>query len=298
MKISLVLIIYRSDSTIAKETATYCENIFNDKAIDCLILDSDFNKNSLEGKLKIKSKIPDLAIVLGGDGTVLKSVNVLINFNIPILSFNIGGNLGFLSQDNDFLLNKSFLYLLESDQFFINEMDMLECNLYKKGTKENSYSESAQSFALNDFYFKSVDNDISPTNQIEIRIDNEKVNEFKGDGLIIASTIGSTAYSMAAGGPIVHPAVNAIVVNPICPMSLSSRPIVIPGSSKIIVKSVKGMKSAVQVWRDGSKFLTITDADYCELKKGATSARLVSLRNSTSYYNTLIKKLDWKGNLS
>ena len=175
---------------------------------------------------------------------------------------------------------------------------MLECKLYKKETKENSYLKSIHSYALNDFYFKSFDNDISPTNQIEIEIDDEKVNEFKGDGLIIASTTGSTAYSMAAGGPIVHPEIDAIVVNPICPMSLSSRPIVIPGSSKIIVRLVKKIVSAVQVWRDGSKFLTISDADYCELKRGKTSARFISLKNSTSYYSTLIKKLDWKGNLS
>ncbi len=298
MKISLVLIIYRSDSTIAKETAIYCENIFKNKSIDCIRINSDFNKRSLENQFNIKSIKPDLAIVLGGDGTVLKSVNVLINYNIPILSFNIGGNLGFLSQDNDFLLNKSFLSLLESDQFFINNRNMLECKLYKKETKENSYFKSIHSYALNDFYFKSFDNDISPTNQIEIEIDDEKVNEFKGDGLIIASTTGSTAYSMAAGGPIVHPEIDAIVVNPICPMSLSSRPIVIPGSSKIIVRLVKKIVSAVQVWRDGSKFLTISDADYCELKRGKTSARFISLKNSTSYYSTLIKKLDWKGNLS
>ena len=298
MNISLVLIIYRSDSTIAKETAIYCENIFKNKSIDCIRINSDFNKRSLENQFNIKSIKPDLAIVLGGDGTVLKSVNVLINYNIPILSFNIGGNLGFLSQDNDFLLNKSFLSLLESDQFFINNRNMLECKLYKKETKENPYFKSIHSYALNDFYFKSFDNDISPTNQIEIEIDDEKVNEFKGDGLIIASTTGSTAYSMAAGGPIVHPSIDAIIVNPICPMSLSSRPIIIPGSSKVIVRLVKKINSCIQLWKDGSKCFTITYSDYCEFEKASSPAKFISLKNSTSYYSTLIKKLDWKGNLS
>jgi len=299
MNISLVLIIYRSNSTIAKDTSNYCVNLFSKKGIDSLRIDSDFDKKSLEGKLKFSSKLPDLAIVLGGDGTVLKSVNVLIHFDIPILSFNIGGNLGFLSQDKDFLLNESFLFLIEKDEFLINERNMLQCNKYQNNTQEKEkYLDSKDYFALNDFYFKSIDNDISPTNQIEIEIDNEKVNEFKGDGLIISSTTGSTAYSMAAGGPIVHPEINAIIVNPICPMSLSSRPIVIPGSSRVIVRLVKKLNSSIQLWKDGSKCSTISCSEYCELKKATTPAKFISLKDSTSYYSTLIKKLDWKGNLS
>ena len=299
MKISLVLIIYRSDSTIAKDTSSYCENIFKLKGINSLRIDSDFNKSSLENQLKIRSQLPDLAIVLGGDGTVLKSVNVLINFNIPILSFNIGGHLGFLSQDKNFLLNETFLHLLERDEFSIEIRNMLRCDLYKEDPKNKSfYLEPIKYSALNDFYFKSVDNDISPTNQIQIEIDNEKVNEYKGDGLIISSSTGSTAYSMAAGGPIVHPCIDAIIVNPICPMSLSDRPIVIPGTSKIIIRVVKKMKGSIQLWKDGSKCQTVSYSDYCEIQKASISAKFISLKNSISYYSTLIKKLDWKGNLS
>ena len=299
MKISLVLIIYRSDSTIAKDTSSYCENIFKLKGINALRIDSDFNKSSLENQLEIRSQLPDLAIVLGGDGTVLKSVNVLINFNIPILSFNIGGHLGFLSQDKNFLLNETFLHLLERDEFSIEIRNMLRCDLYKEDPKNKSfYLEPIKYSALNDFYFKSVDNDISPTNQIQIEIDNEKVNEYKGDGLIISSSTGSTAYSMAAGGPIVHPCIDAIIVNPICPMSLSDRPIVIPGTSKIIIRVVKKMKGSIQLWKDGSKCQTVSYSDYCEIQKASISAKFISLKNSISYYSTLIKKLDWKGNLS
>ena len=299
MKISLVLIIYRSDSTIAKDTSNYCENIFNSKGINSLLVDSNFKKDYLENQLKIKSKLPELAIVLGGDGTVLKSVNVLINFNIPILSFNIGGNLGFLSQDKKYLLNQSFISLLEKDEYSIENRNMLQCKLYKQDIhQKNASLEAIKYFALNDFYFKSVDNDISPTNRISIEIDNEKVNEYKGDGLIISSTTGSTAYSMAAGGPIVHPSVNAIVINPICPMSLSSRPIVVPGESKIIVRVVKKIIGSLQLWKDGSKTSTVTYSDYCEIKQASMPAKLISLKDSISYYSTLIKKLDWKGNLT
>ena len=133
--------------------------------------------------------------------------------------------------------------------------------------------------ALNDLYFKSVEEDISPTNQIQIEIDNEKVNEYKGDGLIISSSTGSTAYSMAAGGPIIHPSLDAIIVSAICPMSLASRPIVVPPESQLVIKPIK-------------------ENDYCEINKVTKACKMIKFDKSISYYITLTKKLDWKGDLS
>ena len=134
--------------------------------------------------------------------------------------------------------------------------------------------------------------------QIEIKINNEKVNEYKGDGLIISSTTGSTAYSMAAGGPIVHPSINAFVINPICPMSLASRPIIIPDTSKIIVQAVKKYKREIKLWKDGSKCMTIKQNDFCEINKGIKPCKMIKFDKNMSYYITLIKKLDWNGDLS
>ena len=125
-----------------------------------------------------------------------------------------------------------------------------------------------------------------------------KVNEFKGDGLIISTSTGSTAYSMAAGGPIVHPSIDAMIINPICPMSLASRPIVIPNTSEVIIKPVKKSKGEIKLWRDGSKCMTIKENYYCEIKKGKSPCKIIRFKKSTGYYNTLIKKLDWKGDLS
>jgi len=124
------------------------------------------------------------------------------------------------------------------------------------------------------------------------------VNEYKGDGLIISTSTGSTAYSMAAGGPIVHPTIDAMIINPICPMSLASRPIVIPNTSKVKIKPVKKNKGKIKLWRDGSKCMTIKEDCYCEIKKGQSPCKIIKFKKSTSYYNTLIKKLDWKGDLS
>ncbi len=297
MKLSLVLIVYRSDSSIALEASKFCEEVLEDKDIKSKRIESDFNKDEIEKYLCNLESLPDIGIVLGGDGTFLKCANALADYDIPLLSINIGGNLGFLTQEKDFIFDKSFIEILENEEYIIDFRNRLNCNVCISGTiPEKKIIKSYE--ALNDFYFKSVEEDISPTNQIQIEIDTEKVNEYKGDGLIISTSTGSTAYSMAAGGPIVHPSIDAMIINPICPMSLASRPIVIPNTSEVIIKPVKKSKGEIKLWRDGSKCMTIKANYYCEIKKGGSPCKIIRFKKSTSYYNTLIKKLDWKGDLS
>ncbi len=295
MQISLVLIIYRSNSDIAKETAIYCEELLKAKGIKSLKLSSAFHQESIN---KILSESPpDLAIVLGGDGTVLKSANELLDLEIPILSFNIGGHLGFLTQDNKFLFDKSFVDLLIKDKFVLDNRKMIECNLFKEDLKEK-YPKTIKYYALNDFYLKSIEEGISATNRIRIEIDKERINDYKGDGLIISSPTGSTAYSMAAGGPIVHPLINALIISPICPVSLSNRSIVVPDKSTIVIKTINHNNRPVRLWKDGMKCLQVNSNDYCEIKKSAKATRIIILKDNMSYYSTLIKKLEWKGDLA
>ena len=297
MKLSLVLIIYRSNSSVAEESSIFCQKVLKDRNINSHRIESDFDKSQIENYLCNISSLPEIVIVLGGDGTVLKSANALVNYDIPLLSFNIGGNLGFLTQEKAFLFDKLFIEILEKEEFIIDFRNRLHCDVFLK--EKHSERKFIKSYdALNDFYFKSVEEDISPTNQIQIEIDNEKVNEYKGDGLIISSSTGSTAYSMAAGGPIVHPSINAFVINPICPMSLASRPIIIPDTSKVIIRTVKNNKREIKLWKDGSKCMTIKQSNYCEIKKGTKPCKMIKFNKSISYYITLIKKLDWKGDLS
>ena len=297
MKLSLVLIVYRSDSSEALEASKFCEEVLKAKNIKSKRIESDFHKDQIEKYLCNSELQPNIGVVLGGDGTFLKCANALTAYDIPLLSINIGGNLGFLTQEKDFLFDKSFIEILENEEYIIDFRNTLNCDVCINGT--SSEKEIIKSYeALNDFYFKSVEEDISPTNQIQIEIDNEKVNEYKGDGLIICTSTGSTAYSMAAGGPIVHPDINAKIINPICPMSLASRPIVIPDTSKVIIKPVKKSKGAIKLWGDGSKCMTIKETYFCEIKKSKSPCKIIKFKKSANYYNTLIKKLDWKGDLS
>ena len=292
-----MLIIYRSNSSAALNSSLFCEKVLKEKNIKSHRIESDFKKEKIDEYLRSLKKLPDVVIVLGGDGTVLKCANALVNYSIPLISFNIGGNLGFLTQEKDFLFDESFIEVLKNEEFTIDSRNRLKCTV-KSNDSKNEKNIIKSYDALNDFYFKSDEEDISPTNQIQIDINTEKVNEFKGDGLIISSSTGSTAYSMAAGGPIVHPSINALIINPICPMSLASRPIVIPDTSKVIIRAVKNSKGAIRLWKDGSKCISIKQTYYCEIEKGTKPCKMIRFNKSNSYYSTLIKKLEWKGDLS
>ena len=165
MKLSLVLIIYRSNSSIAEEASIFCKNALKDRNIKSNRIESDFDKNHLKSYFLNLTSLPEVVIVLGGDGTVLKSADALVNYDIPLLSFNIGGNLGFLTQEKDFLFDKSFIEILEKEEFIIDFRNRLHCDVYS--SERNKAKQKIKSYnALNDFYFKSVEEDISPTNQI------------------------------------------------------------------------------------------------------------------------------------
>ena len=113
MKLSLVLIVYRSDSSIAKEASKFCEEVLKTNNIKSKIIESDFDKDEIEKYFCNLELQPNIGIVLGGDGTFLKCANALADYDIPLLSINIGGNLGFLTQEKDFLFDKSFIEMVK-----------------------------------------------------------------------------------------------------------------------------------------------------------------------------------------
>jgi len=156
MKLSLVLIVYRSDSSIALEASKFCEEVLKAKNIKSNRIESDFHKDEIEKYLSNSESQPNIGIVLGGDGTFLKCANALADYDIPLLSINIGGNLGFLTQEKEFLFDKSFIKILENEEYIIDFRNKLNCNVCISGTSpEKKIIKSYD--ALNDFYFKSVE---------------------------------------------------------------------------------------------------------------------------------------------
>ena len=155
MKLSLVLIVYRSDSSIALEASKFCEEILKAKKIKTHRIQSDFNRDEIEKHLCNPELPPNIGIVLGGDGTLLKCANALAHYDIPLLSINICGNFGFLTQEKDFLFDKSFIEILENEEYIIDFRNRLNCSVCVNGTSPEKQIIKSYD-ALNDFYFKSV----------------------------------------------------------------------------------------------------------------------------------------------
>ena len=291
MTSNLIWILYRSDSKSAYIETLNCKKIIESYGKKVLMCEISIETNNINKLITASELLPEIAIVLGGDGTVLKAARYLSPKNIPILSFNVGGNLGFLTHDRHILKQDNFWEKVLNNRFNIQKRMMLEATVFNKKKVKRSF------FALNDFYFRSSTNEITPTCSLELEIDGEAVDKYKGDGLIFSTPTGSTAYAMAAGGPIVHPSLDAIIVSAICPMSLASRPIVVPPQSRLLIKPIRERKQKVTLWLDGSSGCLIEANDTCLIKKSNHSTSIIILDENLSYYKTITQKLHWASSL-
>ncbi|MDB4653875.1 NAD(+) kinase, partial [Synechococcus sp. AH-551-E02] len=131
----------------------------------------------------------------------------------------------------------------------------------------------------------------------ELEIDGEVVDQVRGDGLILATPTGSTGYVMAAGGPILHPGIDAIIVTPICPMSLSSRTVVVPPRSRLVLWPLGNAGHQIKLWKDGVGCTVLQPGECCVVQQARHHAQMVLLNQSPSYYRTLTHKLHWAGSL-
>jgi NAD+ kinase len=223
----------------------------------------------------------DLLIVLGGDGTLLSAARLAAERKVPILAVNLGG-LGFLttvSQDEIY----SILEEIFSGKHRVSERVMLDAEIVRAGTVIR------RQIALNDAVLNKAA--LARIMDLELRVDGEYVTTYKADGLILSTPTGSTAYSLAAGGPIVYPIVEAFVVTPICPHTLTNRPLVIPDSATIEV-DFKAEDDAVFLTLDGQVGIELMRGDHIRVRKAAEKLLLVRPAKKT-YYQILRSKLKW-----
>ena len=297
MTTNLIWILYRSDSDAAYKETLNCKEIIEGYGKEVLFSEISNETNNINQLFSFSDSLPEIALVLGGDGTVLRAARFLSPKNIPILSFNVGGNLGFLTHDRHILKQANFWERVSNNRFNIQKRMMLEATIFTEN--KNHESKIKRSFfALNDFYLRSCTEEISPTCSLELEIDGEAVDKYKGDGLIFSTPTGSTAYSMAAGGPIIHPSLDAIIVSAICPMSLASRPIVVPPESQLVIKPIREKKQKIKLWLDGSSGCLIEVNDTCLIKKSNHSTSIIILDENLSYYKTITQKLHWASSLN
>ena len=239
MRLDRVWVIYRADSQPAQREARQCAKELKALGSHVVTAMSGPRVNPFPGLLAVEESLPDLALVLGGDGTVLGAARHLAVHDIPILSINVGGHLGFLTHDRRVLRGDQIWQRLQDDQFAIERRMMLQAMVDRRSAEDRAASpgplqqpdledDEEHHWAFNDFYLRAYRDEISPTCTLELEIDGEVIDQVRGDGLILSTPTGSTGYALAAGGPILHPGIDAIIVAPICPMSLSSRTLVVP----------------------------------------------------------------------
>jgi NAD+ kinase len=227
----------------------------------------------------------DLVIVLGGDGTLLAMAARIAQAgrDIPILGVNFG-SLGFLTEIRIDELLPSLERVLDGSATF-DERAMLEADAYRKGQQVDSR------VVLNDVVFTKAA--LSRMIELSVSVDGGFVTRVKADGLIIASATGSTAYNLAAGGPIVHPLVNALVLTPIAPHTLTNRPIVIPGRADIDVQAhSSGSPDEIFVTYDGQSGYPLHEGDVVKVRMSRRTLRLVKAP-ARSYFELLREKLKW-----
>ncbi len=227
----------------------------------------------------------DLVIVLGGDGTLLGMATRIAQAerDIPILGVNFG-SLGFLTETRIDELYATLEAAL-GGAAEIDERAMLCADVFREGRHHDAR------IVLNDVVFTKAA--LSRIIELVISVSSGTVTKVKADGLIVASTTGSTAYNLAAGGPIVHPRVDALLLTPIAPHTLTNRPIVIPGSEVVDVRPHSdGGSEDVYVTYDGQSGYPLLPGDYVRIRRSERRLRLVKAP-ARSYFDLLREKLKW-----
>jgi len=224
---------------------------------------------------------PDLAIVLGGDGTLLAAARVFATEGVPLLSVNLG-SLGFLTE-----VSLAQMYpTLEAwcrDCGAIDRRMMLRAVLQRSGETIGSFD------ALNDVVISK--GAIARMANFSIQLDGSKVAAYRADGVIVATPTGSTAYSLAANGPILSPHLDAMVITPVCPHILTIRPLVVNGDSRLVV-TIEGVPDQTYLTIDGQEAVLLALGDEIHCHRSEHEVKLLRLGDN-GFFDVLRQKLKW-----
>lgn len=232
------------------------------------------------GREQLASSV-DLLLVLGGDGTMIATARMLGDHEVPVLGVNFGG-LGYLAE---FRIEELYLGLeaVLNQNYRLDHRVMLSVELLRAGET------ITHNRVLNDVVInKSA---LARIIEIEAYLNDQFVNDFRADGLIISTPTGSTAYNLSAGGPVIFPSMNAVVITPICPFTLSNRPIVVPDDAVIELR-LKTDNEDVALTLDGQVGFPLKVEDKILIRKSRTTFNLIQ-PSSRNYFDVLRDKLRW-----
>lgn len=222
---------------------------------------------------------PDCLIALGGDGTLLAAARAAARYGIPVLGVNIG-HLGFLTEIELSDLTPSLAKLVAGD-YRIEERLMLEARVERSGESVACF------YGLNDAVITK--GPLSRIIKLETHVGNECIDTYAADGMIVSTPTGSTAYSLSAGGPIVSPELQVLLLTPICPHTLYSRPLVVSGDQTVRIVLVSGLNE-VMLTIDGQDGFKLGKNDQVVIRKAEHSARLIKL-GRRGFFEILQNKL-------
>ena len=221
----------------------------------------------------------DFLLCFGGDGTLISGVRIFSNPTVPVLGVHLGG-LGFLAQITpEVLIDK--LDCVKNGEFKIQDRLVLSANI--SGNNRSFY-------AVNDFV---VQNETSfRVTSLSLFIDDQHVSDYKSDGIIISTPTGSTAYSLSSGGPIVQPDVFSIIITPIAPHSLTSRPLVLPSDVEVEFRFNQDSENNLKLIADGQNIINFTKDSTVKLSQAKHHLKFITFKDY-NYYETLKKKMIW-----
>lgn len=226
----------------------------------------------------------DLVVSLGGDGTLLETMHRMGGCPVPVAGINIG-SLGFLTTCTEADLGE-FAAVLREERHTVVERAMLRVTMTEDGRGER------EEIALNEVAL--MRGETGRLVALEARVNGELLNEYRADGLIVSTPTGSTAYSLAAGGPLIAPKADVFVLTPICPHSLSNRSLVVDDEAVIELRPAEGNREPVLFTVDGRDVLRLAPDGVVTVRKGEDPLRLVRMPDH-SFYETLRRKLRWLG---
>jgi NAD+ kinase len=222
----------------------------------------------------------DLLVVLGGDGTLLHGAALVADRQVPILGINLG-HLGFLTscapEDSTHALERAL-----AGELPMEERLRLRCDVIRGG------GERITRYACNDAVLSQ--GALARLIELDAFLDDRLITRYRADGLIVATPTGSTAYTLAAGGPIVTPDVKAFVVTPICPHALHNRPVVVPSTSRVMVR-LPAPAAHIMFTIDGQWATELGDGDHVEISMAPLPLKLY--RSPKSYFDVLREKMNW-----
>jgi NAD+ kinase len=231
------------------------------------------------------AKDVDVVIAFGGDGTLLAAASAVVHSgaNVPVLGIHLG-HLGFLTEVRRAELTEALAAVIEGRTW-------TETRLLLEGRVERTGVETLPRYALNDIVITR--GRLSRMLELDVAVDGEHVCQVRADGLIVATATGSTAYNLSAGGPVMHPAVDAMLLTPIAPHTLTNRPIVLPASADIVLRPrLEGIPADIVATFDGQFGAPLVSGDAVVIRRAGQVLRL--LRTTTrTHFDMLREKLHW-----